>query len=894
MKDVSFRYGLKEKLNSLSILEGSINVTTDSEELFVDLNNKRIPLNKPVQTVLVSQEKLTDMNNIKCWFKISTGPKLIIDEDTPINGGSISNGILTTDKGNSNISIPIENENSSKPSKDELELICPEGVTGSISEDGKINVVLPVTRYDEEYTVIVKNKTTGSELEIVMKYTAADMPNFSVDPITMIRTNQGTTQIVNADGSRVYGEDFTATLKSPSIKSRMRSKIRALSLGDSNIVYDDGDNVISIDSLGQIDVSMGLLGGDVQQSAEIVVTRKDGQIADVPITYEPKPGISSDNTNIEVDGNTGTVTGGEAGSGGPAMGAGDITINININNSDNSNVDMSEIEITGLPDGVTATKGEDGKISLIIPPWEEDKTFTIAVTNGYKSQDIEINYTAPEKASLVVPDVTLDHTNSAAYSVKTSDGSIVKSEDFTISGRPDGISFQAVNVKPFVRLAITIPSEYTGPNSFTLTYLSDKFKSTTNLVTYIPPTEITTSNTTLTLNQVYSGTINIRNVDGTTVNMSNITIDELPSGVTATKGTNGNITITVPQSYTNNQNFNFTVTNGVNVLTFTCNYTAPAQPGEKQPDLTLSQGRLWMDRAYAGNKLFLAGGTTNGSTKVNTVDVIDSSLTRTTGTALTQKADQVCGTWNANYAIFAGGFLGQAGSWGSSDAVNAYNSSGVKSTPTSLSAATSSLMGARCGKTGQYALLTCTKNGYLYNNSLTQSTTAVSNADGGQNGGYGATVDNYAIVGKHGSGMMCSYNSSGTKGTVSDLTGSNFPCAAENDTCACFISGNNINIYNSSLVKSTATFGTSAVQGHAIAGKGDNFIVSGGTNSGGSATYNTVHLIKNTGTATMLDSLSVDRWNHQGGTIGDYAIFAGGCQGTGTVSGLSSCEVYTI
>lgn len=756
--NVSFKYGKKEKLDSLAIENGSINVTTDTEELFVDLEDKRIPLTKPVSTVLVSENKLNDMSNIKVWFKINTPPKFIIDNNpSNIVGGTLdsSNSIIITDKGSNNIQLGVSNENGETPKKDDLELICPEGVTGTIDENGKVDLVLPPSRYDKEYPIIIKNNTTGQELEFTVKYTAPDQPDFTADSIKLIGTNTGSTTIVNTDNSKVYGEDFT---------------------------IETGNNVeATVDENGNINITMTVEDPDQGQFSSIKVIRQDGKEITIPITYEPKrPELSSTDLTISKGATSGVIT---------------------VTNSDGSTVDMDKLNISGLPSGATAVKGTNGQITINVPSsWTTNQNFNVAISNEYSS--------------------------------------------------------------------------------------------TVSSVTYIPPSRITTSNSTLTLNETTSGIINIRNVDGSAVDMSKITVSGLPSGVTATKGTNGNITIKTPE-WTTDQTFTFTVSNGVNNLTFTGKYTAPVQSGEKQPDLTLSRGRLWMDRAYAGGKVFLAGGTSNGSTKLNSVDIIDSSLTRTTGTNLDWSADQICGTWNANYAIFAGGFLGSAGSWGSSDKVNAYNSSNAKTTASSLDATTSSLMGARCGKTGQYALLVDSDNGYLYNGSLSKSTTTASAADGGQNGGYGATIGNYAIVGTYGSGKMSAYNASGSKTSVSDLTGSNFPCAAENDSYACFISGNNINRYNASLVKSTSTFGTSANQGHAIAGRGSNFIVTGGANTSGT-TFNYAHLINASGVASILDSLTSDRWNHQGATVGNYAIFAGGCSGTGTVSGYSSCEVYTI
>ena len=90
-----------------------------------------------------------------------------------------------------------------------------------------------------------------------------------------------------------------------------------------------------------------------------------------------------------------------------------------------------------------------------------------------------------------------------------------------------------------------------------------------------------------------------------------------------------------------------------------------------------------------GNYALFAGGSGNS----NVVDAYDTSLTRSTPTALSVARRSLAGASVRAYALFAGG----SASGDASNVVDAYDTSLTRSTPTSLSAARENLTGASVG-----------------------------------------------------------------------------------------------------------------------------------------------------------------------------------------------------
>ena len=180
-----------------------------------------------------------------------------------------------------------------------------------------------------------------------------------------------------------------------------------------------------------------------------------------------------------------------------------------------------------------------------------------------------------------------------------------------------------------------------------------------------------------------------------------------------------------------------------------------------------------------GNYALFGGGvsSTSSSTSTNIVNAYDASLTRSTPTALSTARQNLSATTVGNYALFGGGYLKNATSPYIST-VDAYDASLTRSTPTALSVARQYLSATTVGN---YALFgggytNSQSNGSYYqaiidtyNTSLTRSTSAALSL--GRYNIAATTVGNYALFG------------GGTNGEISDI----------------------VDIYNTSLVHSIST-----------------------------------------------------------------------------------------
>ena len=108
----------------------------------------------------------------------------------------------------------------------------------------------------------------------------------------------------------------------------------------------------------------------------------------------------------------------------------------------------------------------------------------------------------------------------------------------------------------------------------------------------------------------------------------------------------------------------------------------------------LSQARTRLAATSIGNYALFGGG--SGPSAV--VDAYDTSLTRTTPTELSQARSNLAATNIGNYALFGGGQTGPFS--GNSDVVDAYDTSLTRSTPTGLSRAMSGLVATTIAPTG--------------------------------------------------------------------------------------------------------------------------------------------------------------------------------------------------
>ena len=259
-----------------------------------------------------------------------------------------------------------------------------------------------------------------------------------------------------------------------------------------------------------------------------------------------------------------------------------------------------------------------------------------------------------------------------------------------------------------------------------------------------------------------------------------------------------------------------------------------------------------------------------------------------------------------DYALFAGGSYTSI-----TNQVNAYNSSLIKSTPSTLSVARKGLASTTLGS---YALFAGGGDGSkayysaidVYTNTLSKVT--ANNLSTVTGYPAATTVGNYALFGGGYNGSyvstMNTYNSSLVKGSTSALSVARYYLAATTvGNYALFAGGaggsngnktNTVDTYNSSLVKGTATALSVARYKLTATTVGDYALFAGGYVGGdeyaGAAvdTYNS-SLVK--GTAT---TLSHGKINPAATTLGNFALFGSGSYQSGTsISYSKKVDFYT-
>jgi len=232
----------------------------------------------------------------------------------------------------------------------------------------------------------------------------------------------------------------------------------------------------------------------------------------------------------------------------------------------------------------------------------------------------------------------------------------------------------------------------------------------------------------------------------------------------------------------------------------------------------LSVARGFLASSLSGDESYaLFGGGQSSSSSLRTeVDAYNTSLVRSTPTALSVARTALAADKNANYALFGGGQI----SGGYTGVVDAYNNSLVRSTPTALSSTKYLLAAAH---TGDYVLFAGGYNGSdlaavdAYNLSLVKTTpTALSVARWSV---LGVSINGYALFGGgYGAasvkGTVDAYNSSLVRTTPSVFERARYnhnACAT--DSYAIFAGGYDgavygvygcVEVYNASLVKQTS------------------------------------------------------------------------------------------
>ena len=252
----------------------------------------------------------------------------------------------------------------------------------------------------------------------------------------------------------------------------------------------------------------------------------------------------------------------------------------------------------------------------------------------------------------------------------------------------------------------------------------------------------------------------------------------------------------------------------------------------------------------SGYALF-GGGESGSSVYYSVVDAYNTSLTRTTPTALSQARRLLAATTVGNYALFGGGEIASSPYY--SDIVDAYDTSLTRTTPTGLSQARKNLAATTVGN---YALF---GGGYgsarsaivdAYDTSLTRTTpTELSEAR------YrlaAATVGDYALFGggysSFYSAVVDAYDTSLTRTTPTELSEE-----------------------KSQLAATTVSPAGGQQSGYALFG-GGYFVGDGGRviRRGKVDAYNT-SLVK-----SIAPDLSQAREDLAATTVGNYALFGGG------------------
>lgn len=326
----------------------------------------------------------------------------------------------------------------------------------------------------------------------------------------------------------------------------------------------------------------------------------------------------------------------------------------------------------------------------------------------------------------------------------------------------------------------------------------------------------------------------------------------------------------------------------------------------KAPDL--SAPCSGMKSANAGNYVLFAGGGNAGSPSGgrNIADAYSNSLTKIRAAALTEARGNHAGTENGNYALFAGG-LNATTTFISS--VDAYDSSLTKSTPAALGEARYALAGARVGNHALFAggWIAGSETGAVdaYNDSLTKSTpVSISPRNklaGGYNSAYaifvgGARNDNESTV-------VEAYNASLTKTTLAKINsgGAVLKTPVNTSKYAWFGGGenestsgasDNVLVYDTSLTRSMIHL-SSRKQQCAGARLGNCVIFAGGSTQYANSYMATVDVFDESLTAIPMADLQEARESACGGSIGDYALIAGGNTTTNAAGTKTSVEVYS-
>ena len=296
-----------------------------------------------------------------------------------------------------------------------------------------------------------------------------------------------------------------------------------------------------------------------------------------------------------------------------------------------------------------------------------------------------------------------------------------------------------------------------------------------------------------------------------------------------------------------------------------------------------------------GNHVIFAGGR-----GCNKVDAYSDKLVKSELSTLSEYLSWLDGAPIGDYAIFAGGYP-------CTNSVDAYNSALVKSTPSKLSVSRYSLAGA---PVKDYALFAggmhetnydsqCVNTIDTYNPNLVLGSTTLNTA---RRMLTGVPIGNYALfAGGYGpssnvqSDVVEAYDNNLLRNILSSLDSLyGQPSSGQVGSYALIGIGSKYCVYNDNLVKMTSIeksnnkFGGKGVtlKGYVLFA-GDHLMSNYNALADVDA-YNS-NLIK-----VNIDDMSVARSDLAGGSVGDYALFAGGMTSTNAADAVTAVDVYTV
>lgn len=307
-----------------------------------------------------------------------------------------------------------------------------------------------------------------------------------------------------------------------------------------------------------------------------------------------------------------------------------------------------------------------------------------------------------------------------------------------------------------------------------------------------------------------------------------------------------------------------------------------------------------------GDYALFGGGAGKYSAVYTTLDYYDGSLTHSTATGLANSRRLLAATTIGSYGLFAGGCNGAGTTY--YDVVDAYNESLTRKTATALGLARYMLAG---GSNSKYALFgggfnsgTMVNTVDAYNTALTRSN--VSGLSAPRRALAATFAGEYVLFGGGEDPDTLSnvdaYNTSLTRTTATELSEGRKDLAAIHiGGYALFAGGaystnvrDTVYAYDASLTRTTPTALSVARKLLSAISIGEYAIFAGGRTANAAVSGNksaVVDVYDKSLTRTTTTNLSVQRDCLAAASVGNYALFGGGCDGS---TYYSNVDAYTI